>query len=427
MLRTGFSAALVILLASAAAAATYHVAPAGSDTGPGSHAKPWATLQHAVDTVQPGDTTLVESGTYAGCRIGGSGGKGRPCTLKAAPKAKVVLDRPSAKSVRHSIIELQADDGEVSFWVIEGFEVAGSPRYGIDLLTTDSITLQRCHVHDSKVSGILTSFSNHELIQDNETDHNGEHGIYHANSGDDGVIRRNRIHHNAGCGIHMNADASMGGDGICSRMVVEANTVWENGLKGGSALNACGVCDSVFRNNLCYDNHASGISLYVGEGTLGSSRNKVYNNTFVMAPNSRWAVNIPGTEDQRPAPTGNVVYNNLLFSPDANRGAVFVYDPAQAKLVSDHNLVVDRFCPTGDETIISLAKWQSLGLDRHSRLASPAEVFVNPAKGDYHLRPGSPAIGAGIPIPLPEVTDDLFGTPRPKAAPDIGAVQSRQR
>lgn len=415
---------LLVLLASAADAATYYVAPSGDDAALGSRVVPWATLQHAVETVAPGDVIEVQSGAYAGCRIGRSGAKGRPCVLKAAPGAKVVLDRPSPKSVRHSIIELQADDGVVSFWVIEGFEVAGSPRYGIDLLTTEAIVVRRCHVHDSRVSGILTSFSNHELIEDNETHHNGEHGIYHANSGDDGVIRRNRIHRNAGCGLHMNADASMGGDGICSRMVVEDNTIWENGLKGGSALNACGVCDSIFRNNLCYHNYAGGISLYVGEATLGSSRNKVYDNTIVMAPNSRWAVNIPDTEDQRPAPVGNEVIGNILYSPDANRGSIFVYDPARARLVSDYNIVVDRFCSTGDERAINLRAWQAMGLDRHSRLASLEPLFVDPARNDYRLRPGSPARGAGR--VLPEVPRDLRGVRRPARAPDAGAFQMQR-
>ncbi len=51
-----------------AGAATYWVATGGSDADSGNAwTKPWATLQHAVDTIAPGDTILVQAGTYAGC------------------------------------------------------------------------------------------------------------------------------------------------------------------------------------------------------------------------------------------------------------------------------------------------------------------------------------------------------------------------
>jgi parallel beta-helix repeat protein len=57
-------------------------------------------------------------------------------------------------------------------WVIAGFEIAGSPKYGIDVRVTDRITVQGNHVQDSALTGIFTAFSNDVLIQNNETDHN---------------------------------------------------------------------------------------------------------------------------------------------------------------------------------------------------------------------------------------------------------------
>ena len=68
----------------------------------GSSAAPWQTLQHAVDSVKAGDTILVESGTYAGCRIGKSGQAGAPITLTAHHHVLVLAPEPRRqRSVEH--------------------------------------------------------------------------------------------------------------------------------------------------------------------------------------------------------------------------------------------------------------------------------------------------------------------------------------
>ena len=51
----------------------------------------------------------------------------------------------------------------------------------------------------------------------------------------------------------------------------------------------------------------------------------------------------------------------------------------------------------------------------------PEDFFMNPAGGDFRLRPESPAIGAGV--PLPEVLKDFNGTLRDPQHPSIGAVE----
>src|SRR5690606_22517983 len=52
---------------------TYYVATNGNNGNSGSAAAPWLTLQYAVDQIAPGDTILVQSGTYVGMRIEQSG------------------------------------------------------------------------------------------------------------------------------------------------------------------------------------------------------------------------------------------------------------------------------------------------------------------------------------------------------------------
>ena len=73
--------------------------------------------------------------------------------------------------------------------------------------------------------------------------------------------------------------------------------------------------------------------------------------------------------------------------------------------VSDHNLVWHHGLPIrtgqhvpGDEW----ASWQSLGMDRHSKVADPQ--FVAADHDDYRLSPGSPAFELGFqPIPVEKI------------------------
>src|SRR4051794_28466612 len=64
--------------------ATFYVAPEGSDRGPGSLARPWRTVQHALDRLRPAQRALVRAGVYAeGAVASRSGTAAAPITLAA--------------------------------------------------------------------------------------------------------------------------------------------------------------------------------------------------------------------------------------------------------------------------------------------------------------------------------------------------------
>src|SRR5208283_2421386 len=129
-------------------------------------------------------------------------------------------------------------------------------------------------------------------------------------------------------------------------------------------------------------------------------------------PNSRFVINIP--HDSRKAPAGNVIKNNILYTPDSNHGSVLIAAKSVSGFESDYNVVVNN--------LVGLTKWQALGFDLHSVIAAPAQLFVDPANNNYALKAGSPAIDGGV--ALPQVPTDILGVTRPQGlAYDIGAYE----
>lgn len=407
--------ALAGLHPGAAEAATRYVAPppAGDDANPGTLAEPWATLQHAADQLAAGDVLEVRAGRYAGFQLVTSGSPGDPIVIRnyAAETPIVDADNPATPDG----INLEG----ASHVTVEGFRVEGASRAGLRAVLCEHVTLRGNESVDNGSWGILTGFCDDLLIEHNSTSGSvDEHGIYVSNSGDRPVIRNNTIFGNNANGIHMNGDASLGGDGIISNALVENNVIFDNGAAGGSAINMDGVQDSVIRNNLIHDTHASGISLYRIDGGGPSSNNRVLNNTVVVASDGRWALNI------QDGATGNQVFNNILLNRHDWRGSIDISTDSLSGFESDYNIVMERFTLDGGDTPpLTLAEWRSrTGQDTHSIVATPAEVFADFGNDDYRLHAASPAVDAGT--TLLDVSDDLLGAPRGIGAGyDIGAYE----
>jgi hypothetical protein len=396
--------------AHAAPLRTFYVDPAGNDSAAGSSTAPWRTLQKAATTVRAGDLVIVRAGHYAGLYLTTSGTATDPITFRGDPGAIVDSQNPTTQDG----INLEG----ASYVVIENFTVTGVPRAGIRAVLNHHVTIRGNTGDFNGRWGILTGFSDDLLIENNVMSRSqAEHGIYVGNSGDRPVIRRNVVWGNRANGIHMNGDLSQGGDGIITGAIVEANTIYDNGLGGGSGINCDGVQSSIIRNNLIYNNHASGISLYQIDGGQPARDNQVLHNTIVMASDARWAINIQN------ASTANVVRNNILYNQHSFRGSIAISADSLPGFVSDTNVVMDRFSTDGGDSRVTAAAWRSAtGQDTHSIIATPAALFVDFAGNDYHLSSTSPARDAGA--TLSNVTEDREGAPRPQGpASDIGAFE----
>ena len=101
-------------------------------------------------------------------------------------------------------------------------------------------------------------------------------------------------------------------------------------------------------------------------------------------------MNIP--HDSGAPPVGNVIRNNILYTPDSFHGSILVASPHVTGFQSDDNVVVNHVSDNNGNSSISLAKWQALGFDVHSIVATPAQLFVDPVNGNYQLKAGSPAL-----------------------------------
>ena len=274
-----------------ATGAEYYVdAAGGNNSQPGTAALPWATLQRAADAVHAGDRVVVRPGDYTGFYLDEDGTAPAPIEFFAQPGVRITQRNATTPDG----INLEG----ASYIVIDGFAVTGMPRAGVRAAALPSagmnhVTIRNVHAYDNQRWGIFTGFVDDLLIENNETSGSViEHGIYVSNSGDRPVLRGNKSWGNHGSGIHMNGDESQGGDGTISQALVTGNWIYGNaanlgaGFGGGSGINMDGVQNSRIENNLVYDNHASGISLYKIDGAAGSNGNLVINNT-VHVPTAR--------------------------------------------------------------------------------------------------------------------------------------------
>lgn len=410
---TGFlTLALAAAAPIAAHAATYEVSPSGSDSNPGTAAAPWKTLQKAANTVHAGDTVLVNDGTYVGFRQRTSGTAASRITFKSKNKwgAKVTSMGPLGDV--DNICVLSA-----SYVTIDGFESTTSARAGIGVRTMGDDTgadtrddiVQNCYCHHNGLpsggahDGIFTGFALNFSALNNVCSNNGEHGIYVSNSADNPIVRGNTCSSNRACGIQLNADLSTGDgdqDGLISNFLIEDNILTGNGTAGGSAINLDGDINGIVRNNLIYNNLSTGIALYGIDGAQASNH--------------------------------DVVVNNTIYNPSANRAALLIADDANNNvafnniLISHNGIEIDA--ATGfqhDYNVVS--SFDGGAYSAHETNTAATALFTNVAGNDYHLSTTSPAKNTGVAsfASKSAPTDDIEGNTRPAGgAYDLGCYEA---
>lgn len=396
--------------------ADLYVATTGSDANPGTAAAPLRTLQRAADVVKAGQTVRVRAGKYVGVnfyRPRDAGTPGKPIRFLADPG---VLINSSAKVGPNadSGINLEPGKGGV---VISGFHIVNEDRSMeracIRVASNNEVQILQNTCEKPGTWGIIVGLCEDVLIEGNVcAESAGEHGLYVGRASKRVIVRGNVIRDNARDGFHLNG----GADGPIEAALVEGNAIFCNQLSG---IDADGVRNSLFRNNLVYGNVKHAVTFYNNDTRTGCENNVLVNNTLVSP--RMFAVQLkPGSAGQR-------LYNNILISTvRSNYGSIGVTG-SPAGLLSDYNVVVDRFSTDLADSHVSRPQWAaSTGQDGHSIVATPEQLFADASKGDYRLRAGAPAIDAGVKgvasLRLP--ADDILGNPRPRGKGiDIGAYE----
>ncbi len=407
-------------------AADFHVSPFGSDSADGSRERPWRSIQHGIDQISPGDTLLVESGSYKPFHIDRWDTSREARITVRAVGGKVSITGYGVYDDRYTAISVLT-----SYVTIEGFDIdvgavsAGLRSRGIRVSGEEGDHVRGVHILRNRIRnagwvGITTSYADDVLIDGNTVwGSKEEHGIYVANSADNPMIVNNTVFLNPEAGIQINGDPELGGDGIITGALVAGNRIYLNGSAGSAALNLASVRDSVFMNNLIYDNQSQGIASWDDEGgeEYGCKNNLYINNTVIMPPGSRHVFSL------RHGSTGNRVLNNI-FVHLGGKDSLAVDRASIAGLRSDYNIVT-RIEDTAGR-LVTLESWQQqTGQDAHSLVATAAEVFRDAASHDYSLREGSPAIGRGVAVEI--LGKDITGAVREGPRPDIGAYRYQPR
>lgn len=427
----------VFLLGSTVAhGATLYVDPAGADGSPGSSTLPWQTIQHAAESVVPGDTVIVRAGVYVeSVLVSVSGTPASPILFQAEPGAVLECPNPAASL---SAFAVATGVGHVE---IDGFEARGGYHETILLRDdTHDIVLRNLDLHHNR-AGIWVAGSNNVEIDGCSLHENTVHGL-RVLADSNGVVVRNTISsgHDDGLGCDGNADGFVVEE-TASNVTFESCIAESNGEDGFDIQgDAVTLARCVSRDNTCTGVKMSQNGRIENALIVGNTAGVLTTSLFAL-PTTIEILNstIADNDNQQihaqsaPDPNGVPMEYSLLVRNVIARGPGKAIEAERGVLLtSDHNLlfrdstaerVIVLHTETGQEFYsgqqINEGVWQVASGQGAGTWAMLPD-FVDTV--DYRVDATSAAREGGDAMSAP--TDDLVGAMRPLGlANDIGAYE----
>jgi hypothetical protein len=366
---------------------TWVVSPTGSDSHPGTAAQPFLTIQHAADVVNPGDTVIVEDGTYTGTGVGtscASSSKPIVCLTRGGTSTMPVTFR--ARNQWGAKLDGQTNTstdgfrfvGNANYIVIEGFEVVGvgnaaGSSSGFELYNAGhDVLISHNNIHD--VGRLCTDTGN------------GQAAIFLEQPNVE--VTANYIHD---IGRFMNGEHGCSTSYPASR----DHGIYLDGHTSPGASNA------LIENNVFYGN-ARGWSIQLYPGSL--SNISILNNTFAF-PNPYQDGQILLGADL----SNSRILNNIFYSP--RTVALEYYMGTESSLSVTNNIIYNGSLfnkVPGGTTVLA------------TQLTDPLLLNILSAPYDFHLTAASPAIDKGV--TLAEVPVDFEDVSRTDGN-DVGAAE----
>ncbi|MCC5848328.1 MAG: immunoglobulin domain-containing protein [Verrucomicrobia bacterium] len=407
---------------------TYYLdAVNGNDSNSGlSEAQAWQTFQHAIHTLQPGDTVLIREGDYhsegndeyKNWDITTSGTPGQYITYRAYPG-----ERPRFHVDTWNGIQLW----NVSYIEIDGLEVIGLPDpewladepensqarkdlaedrhfFGGGITVTHNgtephhIRIRNNLVHRVGGNGIGFRGGNMILVEGN-TVHSSTHRSDAGNSAISFVELNSNIHPSNGYGVVVRNNILHN-----NRNMVAFK--WVGYITDGNGV-IIDYCQNytedriLIANNLAYHNGGRAFHVYNGRN-VDILHNTAYHN--LASTDLQWSGELssdaPGGETNE-----SINFHNNIAIARADRRAYNIANTANWHFT--RNIANSPHAPAH-------------GVDADN-LPNTDPQFVNAANLDFTLQSSSPAIDHGLVFAA--VPADALGTERQGSGPDLGAFE----